>query len=494
MKKYLYLLFAMYVTLVTVLHADSVEATVNTQEVIKGNPVQLRIKAIGSSAAFPDIDTINGIEVRSSGTSRQSSMKITSNGMESETSTVKKYMFVPKEDMVIPSYTVRIGKQNYKTKPIQIRVVESQAPKVQKSGKFDFQLKTDKNVVSVGESFVVTLYISIDNSLKGIQITDYVAPTAPDFFIKELEGQKEYAHNGYSVIEKQYIFTAKKEGNYTISPAAAKLGQPDWSRQDIFGRAGVSWMPIASNPLKIEVKPLNTNADLVGEFTLDARLDTQHVKPNKPVNLKITIKGKGNLEDFEFPEYEIDGVTVYSDEAKVETGLEKNELVSTYTKSFAFISESDFSIPSRSISVYDPKTQKTTMLEVPGYDIKVEGSSAPAKATNVPAKVHTKDQGLQAPKVIEKTVQVEHIAWWMLALAFVLGAVFVYLLQMMIPMLKGAKTYNKESDALKILYAHMSEDKAVEEMVRKLYAKKRGDKSVVIDKKELKAMLERFRQ
>jgi hypothetical protein len=30
-------------------------------------------------------------------------------------------------------------------------------------------------------------------------------------------------------------------------------------------------------------------------------------------------------------------------------------------------------------------------------------------------------------------------------------------------------------------------------MVRKLYAKKNGDKSVQIDKKELKAMVERFR-
>ena len=39
----------------------------------------------------------------------------------------------------------------------------------------------------------------------------------------------------------------------------------------------------------------------------------------------------------------------------------------------------------------------------------------------------------------------------------------------------------------------MSEDAKVEEMVRKLYARKSGDKSVQIDKKELKEMVERFR-
>jgi hypothetical protein len=51
----------------------------------------------------------------------------------------------------------------------------------------------------------------------------------------------------------------------------------------------------------------------------------------------------------------------------------------------------------------------------------------------------------------------------------------------------------KESEALKILYAHMSEDVEAEAMVRKLYAKKNGDKSVIIDKKVLKALVEKYK-
>jgi hypothetical protein len=51
----------------------------------------------------------------------------------------------------------------------------------------------------------------------------------------------------------------------------------------------------------------------------------------------------------------------------------------------------------------------------------------------------------------------------------------------------------KESEALKILYGHMSDDTEIEEMVRKLYAKKSGDKSVQIDKKVLREMVERFK-
>ena len=39
----------------------------------------------------------------------------------------------------------------------------------------------------------------------------------------------------------------------------------------------------------------------------------------------------------------------------------------------------------------------------------------------------------------------------------------------------------------------ITEDIEIEEMVRKLYARKNGDKSVEIDKKVLKEMVERFR-
>jgi len=475
-------------------YAASVEATVNTKEVVKGNSVQLRIKAIGRAAAFPTIRDMDGVMVTNSGTSRQSSMQITVNGMQKETSTVRKYIFTPEHDMVIPSYTVRIGGDNYKTKPISIKVVTSQAPKVKSEDIFSFVLKADRESVFLGESFVATIYMSISGKLQGIQISDYAAPSSSDFFIKEIEGQKEYQHNGYTVIEKQYIITTKKEGNVTIAPATAKLGQPDWSRQDIFGRPSISWTAIRSNQLNVEVKALQTEADLVGDFQLKVKLDAQSVKPNKPVNLTVTIKGKGSLEDFEFPKYEMDGVTVYGDEAKVESHIEKGELLSTYSKSFAFISEDDFSIPARNISMYNPQTKETKTLEVPSYEVSIKGKKVPTM--NVQGIEKTKVQSTEETSEsqnVKKVLVEKSIAWWMLVLAFILGALFMYLWQFVPKLLAKKQKSFKASEALQVLYAHISEDKKVEEMVRKLYAKKNGDKSIHIDKKELREMLERFR-
>jgi len=484
------LLLIISISWITLLNAASVEATVNTTEVIKGNSVQLRIKAIGGAAAFPTIRDIEGVQVNNGGTSRQSSMQITVNGMKQERSTVKKYSFVPNHDLTIPAYTVRIGGKNYRTKPISIKVMESNAPQITNDNKFSFVLKSNKNSVYVGESFVLTVYISASDKLQGAQIGDYTPPTASGFFIKETGKQKKYQNNGYITIEQRYILTAKKEGNFTISPASVKLGMPDRSRQDIFGRYGTSWTNVVSNALDIEVKGLKSDADLIGDFSVESIIDAQKVKANKPINFTVTIRGKGNLEDFEFQKYEIDGVTIYSDEAKVESHLDGSELISSYSKSFAFIAEDDFTIPARTISMYNPQTQESKTLEIPEYNITIAGKKSFVSTPSM-EQISIKPEKVTS-EIIEKKVEVKTIAWWMLVLAFILGAFMMYLLRFLPKLWTAKQKSYKESEALKILYAHISEGSDVEEMVRKLYAKKSGDKSVIIDKKELKAMMENF--
>ena len=94
---------------------------------------------------------------------------------------------------------------------------------------------------------------------------------------------------------------------------------------------------------------------------------------------------------------------------------------------------------------------------------------------------------------VKKGTEVNGVAWWMLAVAFGSGMLLMYLLNRLPNVRKKSANPYKESEALKILYGHMSEDPEIEEMVRKLYARKNGDKEIQIDKKVLKEMVERFR-
>jgi len=473
-----------------------VETTVSTSEVVQGNMVQLRIKAIGGSVGFPKITQIAGNKVINTSTSSQYSASMINGTTKMEQSTTKSMTFRPTHDMTIPSYTVNISGIMYKTKPIQIKVVHSNAPQVSKSKKYTFILKSSKESVGVGESFLVTLYFSMSNDLGVEQVTEYVEPSSADFFIKDMGGQKQYRKGNATVLEKRYMVTAKEEGNFTLSPASAKVGIADKTKQDIFGRFAIRWIQVSSNSLQIKVLPQKIDTDLVGDFRIDTQVDRQKIEANKPVNLTIKIKGKGSLEDFEFPKYEIDNVTIYSDDAKVESHMVGEDLVSTYTKSFAFIAETDFTIPKRMITLYNPDIKKEKTLTAPEYKIEIKGNkktSSPLKNLNTSNTIVAKKQTDEKKEYIEQKAKVKTFAWWVLVLTFVFGMLFMYGLRYISHVKFKNRNIYSNDEALKILYAHMGESKEVEEMVRKLYARKNGDKSIQIDKKKLKELVERFR-
>ena len=493
MKKYLFILFVAFCFLFNFANATGVKATVNTQKVERGNPIQLRIEATGGATAFPNITSIAGEKVENSGESKQSNIKITINGTQKEVSTVRKYIFVPKHDMTIPSYVIRVGNSSYRTKPISIKVIEpnrTTTSSLQKKKKISFLLKSKKHSVKVGELFMMKVYLSLSKNIRSPKTSNYIAPHSINFYIKQAGEQKIYEDNEHIIVEKRYTVIPKKEGNFIIEPAKIRLGHLDENRRDFYGRLEMVWQDMTSSRLNIKVEPLNADVDLVGDFDIETKIDTQSVKANKPVSLTVKIKGNGNLEDFEFSKYDINDVTVYSDDARINSDIKGATLLSSYSKSFAFIGADDFEIPSRIIRVYNPNTNKIKELKIPSYVIHVKEKITAVSPTNNASQ----DMMAKVKKnIVEKKTERKSIEWWMLLPAFVLGMFMMYLLHVFpkIWQRKGKKV--RESDALKILYAHVSEEKAIEDMVRKLYARKNGDKSVKINKNELKIMLERFR-
>jgi len=479
--------------------ADGVEAIVSGTEVVSGNPVQLQIKATGDDAQFPDIQMIDGNSVIGTNSGSSSSYNFINGKMKSIHTTTRTYTFIPTQDVNIPSYEVKIDGKSYNTKPIEIKMVKSTAPVGQSDEMFSLQMRANKTKVMVGESLMVTVYFSLKHGVRLSQDIQYTAPSFPGFIVTEGEEQNAYIKGNHQIQEVRYILTAQQEGNFTATSAHARVGVADRSRRDIFGMTfGTKWKKMASNALQIEVLPQDQESDLIGDFTLDATIDAQEVKPNKPVNLTVRIEGKGNLESFEFPKYEIDGVTVYSDEAKIETKVVDGQLHSAYTKSFAFISEESFTIPERHFSMLIPEEQALKELKVNSYDVVIKKpavSALPSATPSTNGMVQTKiaQPSFDKEEGEVKEVQVKGTVWWMLAAAFALGMFFMYALSLLPRRAKRSASPYKEAEALKILYGHMSEDAQIEEMVRKLYARKNGDKEVQIDKKELKEMVERFR-
>jgi len=491
--------------LFTMVYGAGVEATLSNTEIVQGNMAQLKIKATGNRAAFPNITEIDGVKVLGRHENQNNSYTYINGKMSNNRSTTLVLTFAPQKDITIPSYEVNVDGTVYKTDPLQLKVIKATAPKIGGSSQFSLQLTANKKEVMVGEPLLATVYFSLKQGIRLTDNPDYNKPEFKGFFVKELKEQKNYHQGDKQVTELRYILIPQAEGNFTVGPATAKIAVADRNRRDMFGRFfGTTWVPIASNTISIEVKGKPQDTDLIGEFKIENSIDKQQVKANKPVNLTVKITGEGNLEDFEFPTYEIDGVTIYSDDAKISTKLQGESVNSTYVKSFAFISDHDFTIPARSISVYDIKSQTVKNLEIPSYDVKVEGSST--VAASKPQKMNPNRGKIQTNLKIpersmlddgEPEVSTEEnvTEWWMVILAFVSGMI-VMLLVRYLPGFK-MKTHvgnYSESEALKILYPHMSESAEIEVMVRRLYAKKNGDKSVVIDKKTLNEMVEKVQR
>ena len=500
MKK---LFFILCISLFTLLNAASVEAVVSAHEVVQGNPVQLKIIAEGDKAEFPLINEIDGVPVEGRSQTQHTSLQII-NGKSTVTHTTELILtLTPTKDIQIPSYTVKIDGKEYQTKPLHITVTKSTAPKDVNSGALSLVMKVDKHEVIVGEPVMVTVYFSVRNDVRLSDNPQYNRPSFKGFFVKEVDDEKSYVKGDHRITELRYILIPQKAGHYVLEPATAKVALLDTSRRDMFGRFfGSTWKSLRSNTFAIEVKPAPQDTDLVGRFYIESKIDKTETKENKPVNLTVTIEGDGSLEDYEMPNYEIDGVTIYSDDAEITTKVIGDKLKSTYVKKFAFISDHDFDIPSRSLTAYDPQTKEIKTLEIPGYSIKVEGKkkTAPAATVTPPAQEDHSGEVQTDIKVPAASDTMDHpqkqmneessVAWWMVVLSFLAGMMTMYLLDKF-KWKRNASPF-KESEALKILYGHMSDDPEVEAMVRKLYAKKNGQKDVIIDKKELRALVEKY--
>jgi len=491
------------VMLFTMAYSSGVEAILSSTEIVQGNMAQLKLKASGDSAEFPNIKEINGMPILGRHESQNNSYSYINGKMSNERSITLVLTFAPQKDMTIPSYEVKVDGKVYKTKPLQLKVRKATSPQMAGNGKFSLQMRANKKEVMVGESFLVSVYFSIKQGVRLSDNPDYSKPEFKGFFVKELADQKTYMQGDRQVTELRYILTAQTEGNFTIGPARAKIAVADRSRRDMFGRFfGSTWVPIASNMIDIHVVAKPVDSDLLGDFKIESSIDAQKVKANKPVNFSVEISGKGSLEDFEFPLYEIDGVTVYSDDAKITSSVYGDDIQSKYTKKFVFISDKDFDIPERTISVYDSTTKSVKKLVVPAYHVRIEGGSAAAvpvekKITAPKETVGQVQTNLKIPERSmlddgepEVAVETNATEWWMVILAFISGMVVMFLTRYL-PRSKARdhRGHYSEAEALKILYSHMSESPEIEAMVRKLYAKKNGDKSIIIDKKALNEML-----
>lgn len=165
-------------------------------------------------------------------------------------------------------------------------------------------------------------------------------------------------------ITVDFDFTVKVATDQAL--AEVYTGTRDTAKQE-----KTSNTPVKIDPLHLHVSPLNQNVQLVGDFTLDSKLQKNEINKYGAANISYTLNGVGYQDISLQPLREIKGVTIFSqkNDLKNEAQTDGYNLKREY--SYALSSNKNFQIPPIELTAYSPKLKKYYSLKAPGYEIKV---------------------------------------------------------------------------------------------------------------------------
>ena len=166
---------------------------------------------------------------------------------------------------------------------------------------------------------------------------------------------------------------------------------------------------IPLKPLHLEIKPLERNVDIVGDFTLQSKIDTTSIDQYGSVNLHYFFRGTGYAKlDKVLPN--IDGVTTFFDTNNIHNRLTKSGYVIQKEFIYAFSAKKDFNIPKVQITAFSPTKGRYYTLQAPGYHIQV-------KKIDPSALVDTVDSPNEEPLIAFDTLK----AGFVYLVIFILG-------------------------------------------------------------------------
>ncbi len=485
------------------LQAGSITSRVEHKEILKGESVILSIAIVGVEFdTLPDIPRIGGAKVLGSKRSVQSRILTVKGKAVMEQTAVLMLEFKPTTSLSIPSFQVTIDGELKQSEPIDITIVKERA-KSQEEPKFLMEMNSTKERVMLGEPLIVNVYFKQRKNIE-VKRTEYKDPIFKGFTSERIGDEKSYKEGNYTVHKLSYTLLAKEDGNITIDPVSVRISYKDRQSQASSGWFSTppTWISAESLPLHIQAINPSESFDVMGSYRMQEDIDTQIVAPNKPINLKLIIEGEGSLSDFDGLMFDIAGVTVYSDDAKIEHKIIKDKLFSTYTKSYVFISDHDFVIPSNQIVVYDYNNKSIKNMRTKSYTIKVDGGSKSSASSAVYTKNRLDIESSSTSssilsKIKDMNITLEVTSWMYLFASFLLGSIVTLLLYPYIANMKkiklfGSKKYKMSfSEALATLYPYMNDNAKVEDMVRTLYDIEKGA-MVNIDKEELERLVKYY--
>lgn len=294
----------------------SVSASVDVNKISKSETFGFKITALNvDESPSVDISPLLSLFKVISGPSQQTNIQWVNGSMTS--SRTLSWTLLPKKTgkVNIPSLDVRISNNAYKTKPIGI-IVEKSIGKAQIANLF-IEAKPNKEEVYLGEQVTITYRLFTRSNLS-VESIEY--PKSVGFWSEDLLPARAARFNNTQIngvnykvatLYKSAIFPTQT-GILDISPMTAicNVETSQRKRRGVFDDPFFNSMfketqrkYIESDTLRINVIPYPENPPVdftgaVGDFSINARLDTLNANVNEAVTMRVTLKGTGNLNQF----------------------------------------------------------------------------------------------------------------------------------------------------------------------------------------------------
>lgn len=332
----------------------------------QGDSVEFSLSVSGKDIKIPDIKDIDGFIVQRLGTSTQTNII---NGVRTD-KLIKNYSFKPTKDVIIPSFEITIDGRVEKTQPQKVVM-----QKVEKtiSKEYDLTLTVDKKEVYVGEGIHLTLLFKYRKDLNIIGL-EFEKPKFESFWVKELKSNENLPmDNVYTYQKLEYLLFPQKSGKLDIGPLKIEsVTSQSRYNSSFFVTAPTQRTKIYSNKIALEVKTLPQNLKLIGNFSIDATIDKDTLKEGEAVSYKVTIDGRGNVDDIDEVKLAIPDATIYENPSEKKYDIVDNLYGGIYTKAFSIVPTKDFTIPEISLQYFDKKTKTVKTIKTKSFDITVE--------------------------------------------------------------------------------------------------------------------------
>ena len=423
--------------------SPSVTAVLSNSEATVGETVDLQIKVTGPGDARPPEEiSIDGLEIHSTGTSRQFEI----HNFSTSSSVTYNYTILPLRAgrFTIPPQTVLAGGKVLRTPELALNVSDAPGQQTKtrsgrgtqsqpaNTGDLVFaELIVPKKTAYVGEIVPVQIRMGFDARVHP-RLTEPPDITGQGFTAQKLQQSSQNLEtiNGrpFEVVTFKTAIAAARAGKFQIGPVKAKaqvvvprrrnaprsrspfdlfdLDDPfsDPFFSNPFAQMGERRdIQISSDPVALEVKPLPPNAPpsfsgAIGSFTMATDAKPKSVQVGDPITVTTTISGRGNFDRVNAPLFEDDrGWHKYPPSSKFK---QDDEVGISGTKSFETVispNENKQSLPVLAFSYFDPAKEQYVTLHSEPMAITVQGgAAAPNVAAQAPSSSPTTARGRQS--------------------------------------------------------------------------------------------------